>query len=863
MRQLGAVLAVFLASCGPKLMHGITPATGATVEEAPRAAPDEAELRAHASAEAASLELELEEGYFRATVQLRVRLNEGSRTLYLYGDAASVRKSALVGENGGAERPLSLLPVAGGELCAVPIPSDVGREFTLELRMEGPLDGERTPFIRVRDGGSEYWIPPRGRSFLRPLFVDLDHLGGIRQLDLALLIGDRLHVVGSLPISSRVRAGERREGKDRVVFRTARGVLARELAFAIGPFDKIERTLTSSTGGAIRSELFATRGRGVQLAPTAAELSRSITILETFRGEPIAIEGLRLLVSPFFRSIPYGLLVLDEETGLAHSQRESDRADLFTITRAIAELTLRSRFMPLSQADEVLLWAMAYREALDAIDDAEPDQRMSEFFARSIERRKRMADLGGGVDEFRLISLIEALVEERGEEGYHALFAAEDEAVAAEGRAPLRLDRLVDALGESAPSFHGLARVVFERSCSADGGTIEASIRSGPKTRVCVAVGEGDKMGSRERRCFTLDPEDALPETIELIRCDEPFGPNLEGFGFYRSRLSSGMNLEFLRGRFERAKFAERAAFYHDAVDAAEYGEIDAATFEAILRAYARAEDPLIARLPLRDLGRLLDEVAEPAERDWVASQLETFYLVRFKELGFERGGGEFDEALRAAIGEQLFRAPRNEALKRELLVRARAYLGLGARGDRLALADGLVAPALAFLMGELGEEAIEAVIARFRQSVTNRERGMLFQALLRAEHPLAAARVRELALEPVLAKESTLAILEAQVMRASSRKDALDFIREEGEALNLKLGERADVELALLAGALCEDVGLADSALPLEDARNAGYAHEVDFALSRASSCRSRMHHLRRVNAELAGKTDRKTEPG
>lgn len=851
MRLIGAAVALTLASCGPKLMHGITPAAPAIPEEVRVDAPSEEALREQAEILAASLNLELEDGYFKADARITFRLKGGIDALYLFGDPGFLKESALISGAHEEERRLSPIPTDREGLYALKIPRGASDELTLSLHLEGPLDDERAPLVRVRDGGSEYWIPARNQPFLRPLFLDLDHLGGAARFELSMIIDDRLHVVGSLPIASRGRAQDKKDGRDRVVFEVIEGALAQGLVVAIGPFDKISQALRTSGEGSIAGQLFATRGRGVQLAPTADELNRAIAILERFRGAPLELDELRLLVSPFFHEIPFGLLVLDEETGLAHSQRGNDRADLFTITRAIAELTLRARFAPLTEADELLLWAMAYRESLDAIELAEPEQRMSEFFARSVERRKRFAELGGGLDEFRLISIIEAIVEERGEGGYRALFEGEETNGVPRGRTRLSAARVMEELGEEAPALRGLARVVFERDCT-EGALIEASILSGPKTRLCVAVEDG---GSEERRCFTLDPEAALPETIALPRCDARFAPNLEGFGFYRSRLPKDMEREYLRGRFKTANFAERAAFYHDAVDAAEYGEIDAKVFEEVLTVYARSEDPLVARLPLRDLGRLLDEVSNPGERAWVASLLEGFYLARFMELGFERGGSEFDAALRAAIGEQLFRAPRDEALKKELLVRARSYLGLGERVDRLALAPELIAPGLAYAMGELGEEAIDAVMARFRQTVSNQERGRLFEALLRAEHPLAAAKVRELALEPVLAKESVLAILGAQLRRSSSRRDALEFIRDESAALSLEIGERADVELALLAAELCEDVALAESSLPLSEARAAGYEREVEFALARASSCSKRMRHLREVNAELAAR--------
>lgn len=884
--RFGALgLALLLSACGPKLMDGIAPA--APHERAPELveAPADELLNAHAEIALAALELELDEAYFRAEARIEFSLRGGEDTLFLYGDRDFLRESRLLAigeepgedeEPGKAEKPATSEEAGNKEKPAraiAPIPTDreglyafripkerlrEGERLTLHLRLEGPLDDERAPLVRVRDGGSEYWIPARNRPFLRPLFLDVDHLGGARRVELIASIDDRLHIVGSRPIASRERDAIRREERDRVVFEPAEGILARELVIAIGPFDKISSTLRAGDA-AIPAELFATRGRGVQLAPTAEELNRAINIIEGFRNEPIGLDELRLLVSPFFQTIPYGLLVLDEQTGLAHSQREHDRADLFAITRAITELTLRNQFAPRTDADELLLWAMAYRESLDAIDAAEPEERMSEFFARSVERRKRFAELGAGLDEFRLISLIEGIVEERGEEGYRALFAKDDALIDGEfNRAPLSLARLLEQLGEAAPSLRGLTRVVFERSCTDDEAAIEASVLSGPKARICVtteAKADTDAEGGEMRRCFTLDPEDALPERIELARCDAHFAPNLEGFGFYRSRLPKELILEFLKGRYQAAGLAERATFYHDAIDAAEYGAIDADAFEQVLSTYARSKDPLIARLPLRDLGRLVDEVSDPGERAWVASLLERYYLTRFMELGFERGGSEFDAALRAAIGEQLFRAPRDEALKKELLLRARSYLGVGERVDRLALAPELIAPGLAYAMGELGEEAIDAVMARFRQTVTNKERETLFGAFLLVEHPLAAAKVRELALEPVLAKESVLSILRSQLRRASSRKEALEFIAAESDALNLKFGERADVELAILAGELCEDVDLAASALPLDEAREAGFETEVSFALARATSCKRRMHHLREVNAELAGR--------
>jgi len=204
-------------------------------------------------------------------------------------------------------------------------------------------------------------------------------------------------------------------------------------------------------------------------------------------------------------------------------------------------------------------------------------------------------------------------------------------------------------------------------------------------------------------------------------------------------------------------------------------------------------------------------------------------------------------------IGAVILERIDDPALRDEAVSRAKSFLGYGTRPDADALAPGLRAPALSLALAVEGARFFDALVERFRTTVSVTERGDLLRAIGSARDGKLRERALELVFDPAVRKNEVLVLLGAQLARRETRADAFAFLVSRWEPLVAKLGPSTAGSLASLAAYACDPAEAASV-----EARLAPLADDVPggpsflaTGLARARDCAARVE---RERAALSG---------
>ncbi len=278
---------------------------------------------------------------------------------------------------------------------------------------------------------------------------------------------------------------------------------------------------------------------------------------------------------------------------------------------------------------------------------------------------------------------------------------------------------------------------------------------------VCVRYGTA---GGSKVACDMLDHATG---SMTLADASQPtwIMPNANASGYYRFSLGKPA-LASLTANVGKLSDAEQLA-YADAVNASfRHGDLDAGDVLAALKPLTTSKVREVATAPLAQIEWInAHEAGTDAQRARLAAWASAAYLPRLQQLGYQRktGESEDDALLRSTLAGALafdFKLP---AVRAALLAQGEAALKRKPDGRlNLGAADpDLLGDALGVAVQQLGQPAVDALIAEIPQTNDAALRNGMLAGLAGVEDPALTTRVRDFALsKPVKVGEMAMLLM-------------------------------------------------------------------------------------------------------
>ncbi|NLY93370.1 MAG: hypothetical protein GXY23_05010 [Myxococcales bacterium] len=873
----GIVLLALVASCGKPAMSAVAPAD----PEVPRGAPVEPahalELPGDVTLQRVALRLRVDPAadHFAGVVALHLHFPRKTAEFLLHAEDLEVQSAHV--EQGEKIVSAKIEPTSVRGVARVRLANEVKGEAVLEIEYRGEFSDSLEGLYVVRDGAGRYALTQMQPIAARRVFPGFDQMRTKVPYALTLEVPERMIAVANAAEASRYAIGD---GFDEVRFEPTPPLPSYLVAFAVGPFDVVQGPAlppTAHRAHEIRLRGLATRGRGIEIRTALENVRPLVEALEAYFESAAPIEKLDLLAAPDFAAGAMenpGLFVVRDSILLLSPKVDAAARRLFVQVMAheLAHLWFGHVATPARFEDIWLNEAFATYLAYEVVARAHPQHRAEVLRAKSANRAKDVDALPGARPILRRMSSVhdvkgafDVLTYEKGAALLHAVeeFVGEDamrRAIVAHVRAAADsgvtdTEAFLRALEEATSSAiaaslrdalqrGGVPEVRFEVDCAA-APSIRLRQREG-ETRsilICMRVDGGPT-------CLHLDEPERV---VSLSRCPSRLEPNVDGAGYYRSVLEGELFEWYLKRSFSLVSAAENVVFFGDATARFHEGALSFGRYLELLRLLGRSRLETLETLPLEPLRFLHDEVAKADSRRRVRALLAELYVERFRALGFEAGPDEAADRARDAIGAVILERIDDPALRDEAVSRAKSFLGYGTRPDADALAPGLRAPALSLALAVEGARFFDALVERFRTTVSVTERGDLLRAIGSARDGKLRERALELVFDPAVRKNEVLVLLGAQLARRETRADAFAFLVSRWEPLVAKLGPSTAGSLASLAAYACDPAEAASV-----EARLAPLADDVPggpsflaTGLARARDCAARVE---RERAALSG---------
>lgn len=209
--------------------------------------------------------------------------------------------------------------------------------------------------------------------------------------------------------------------------------------------------------------------------------------------------------------------------------------------------------------------------------------------------------------------------------------------------------------------------------------------------------------------------------------CPDWVMPNADGKGYWRFATSDA-NWQALTDGFEGLSGGEQIIFADSLVAGFRAGDVPAEKLLAGLKATPAGEWDAASE-PLGDLPALvsiLPDEAKPAMRAWVGETYRPLY----DSLSARGDLSQGETLLMQRVYASLVGVARDEALRADILGRAKAYVGLGGEADPNALSPAELGTGMQVGVEEGGSAFFEAALALGQASDNQTERGAIFGAL-------------------------------------------------------------------------------------------------------------------------------------
>jgi alanyl aminopeptidase len=791
---------------------------------------------------------------FAGVAEIDVRLAARTAEIYLHGNGLVVSDASLTAADGGVHaadyEQVDDTGVARLTLAA-PVPAGPA---TLRFEYTAPFRPRSEGLHHTTIDGESYAFTQFQPIDARRVFPGFDEPAFKTPFDITVTTANRNITIGNAPVQSEEPAGD---GLKRVTFDTTEPLPTYLLAFVVGPLDIVEGAPlppNSVRDRPLPLRAAATRGNGGRLRFALENTEPIVRYLEEYFAVAYPYPKLDLISSPEFGTgamenagaIVYGdalLLVNDgaspeqlRRLGATHAHELAHHwfGDLVT-PKWWDDTWLNESFASWMGNKAAHAWRPEYQ--LDAVSLIQALAAMnldSRIAARQIrqpvEKNLQIASSfdaitylkGGGV-----LSMFESYLGEDGfRDGLRAHMRRFPHSVA-------DVEDFMASLAEGSgrpdvvPAFRSFIEQpgvpIVDVSLECDPG--EPATLSVRQSRYLPVGSRGDPAQTwhlplcvrtwdaegTEKQCMLLiAAETEVP--LESASCPDFVMPNADGAGYYRFALNEE-GWRSLMANFDRLNRKEALAAADSLSAAYRANRLSTAALIDALRIVAASPYSQVATAPGKDLIRLSNELASPAERDAVLQLMRDIYRPRLDALAQEKEA----PADLATVERALFRTrlisllaldAEDPSLRADLAERASRYIrmgaGPGAEPDKSALDAALVPIALAAGVGEIGEPFVDTLIERLFESSDARFRAEAAVALGATDDAALGDRIREFLLDDRLRAREPTSLAFALAARPSQRRATFEWFNANEPEFSGRLSHFAHRWLPRLGAGFC-----------------------------------------------------------
>lgn len=794
---------------------------------------------------------------FSGEAEIAVELDAPRQVLWLHGRDLRVTTSAI--QQGAQTLPARYEQVNDDGVVRLSLPRPIGPgAATIKLAWSGDFDPRVVGLYLAKEAGTSYAFTQFEDIFARRAFPSFDEPGFKTPFEVSLVVRtDDVAVANTAPRSEEP-AGP---GLKRIRFAPTRPLPTYLVAWAVGPFDVVEAApIPPSPVRAWPVPLrgIAPKGRGGELGFSLKTSSELLLLEEAYFGIAYPYPKLDAVAVPDFA---YGAM---ENAGAIHY-----REDLLLFVEGRTPEESRSEIVEVIAHEQAHQW-FGNLVTMPWWEEAWLNESFATWFAARMEETwrpelhaaidfQRRVNRAMGTDALTTARAIrqpltsvksigdqfDALTYQKGG-GVLAMF---EHFVGAEpfrqgvsaylrahadgsGSTDELLEELSKASGQQlAPAFHTFLD-------QAGVPLIQASMSCAPKPVLSLrqsrylpvgSAGVQDRtwrvpvcarfaVGGQEREQCTLLTE--AQGSLELPGCPRWLIPNAGGVGYYQWSLAGEDLRRLSRDGYARLDVRERISLASALRASVKAGTMPVADALAALGPIAADPEGEVA-LEAIPLLQFVRENVVPSRRAAVDAYTLRLFAPTMKRLGFAPRPGEnaSSRRLRVSVVGLLAEAQDPWVLK-EASRLGRAYAGLGDGRFHPEAVDPDLAPVALGVAVETGDDALfDALLQRLATTDDVALRGQLLSALGQARDPRRSARALALSLDPALRVQEGLTTVFVQSMDHRTRDAAWRFLKENFDALALKVPPTYAAHLPYAASGFC-DLAHADEARAFFSAR-------------------------------------------
>ena len=766
---------------------------------------------------------------FTGRVDIRTRLDEARRVIWMHGQDMNVSEAEVLPE--GAE------PVRGtfeqvddSGVAALRLDERVGPgEVTISLTYDAPFDRQLKGLYRVDAGGEAYAFTQFEATSARLAFPSFDEPRFKTPFDMTLSVQPDHEAIGNTTVASTREVA----GMKEVRFTETEPLPTYLVAMAVGPLDVVEHAAIPANDVRDRPLPFrgvAARGQGPRLAYALEHTAALLEYLEGYFGIAYPYDKLDIIAVPDFASgamenagaitFRETLLLLDDEEApeaqrrafayvMAHELAHQWFGNLVTMpwwddiwlheafATWMGNKTVR-QVHPEYHADVGMVGSVQGAMGADSLVSArqirqpiESNHDIRNAFD-AITYRK-----GGGV-----LEMFERwLGEETFREGIREYMSRHRFATAT-------ADDLLDALSQMAgrdvgTPFRtflmqpGVPLLTVERQCaSADAEEgAEAGNRLSIRQSRYFPVGSGGDADASWQIpvCVRHGDRRAANDTCELITdaeasidlgesCPEWVMPNADAAGYYRYAMPADDVARLMRTGWRHLTEREKLSVANNLAAGFSADAIEAATVFATFDQIAADDSRAVATEPMGLIRFTRDHLATEERVPTLERWASGLYASRARRLGWSARRSDDGETalLRAELLGFLAETARDARTRREAAERGRRYIGFGGDGalHTDAVEPSLVGLALSMAVQEGDAAFFDALLSKVLESDDALFRRHGIHALGSARQPALAERARALSLDARLRVNEVTDPLGVQLSMPETRADAWAFMQ-------------------------------------------------------------------------------------
>lgn len=820
-----------------------------------------------------ALELKIDPRKDRFSGYTRIEAEVASATdvVWMHANGLEIgRAEAVLADGRRLPLEAEIVHVSGVLKLTAPEPLPVGT-VTLELDHEAPF-GALEGAYRARQADLDYVVTQMEPLGARRTFPGFDEPAFKQPWEITLVVPRADVAVAN---TAETRSEDFGESWKRVRFARTEALPSYLIAFAVGPWDVVAGPDIAAHGDRIQPVPFRTlaaKGQGDRLAYGRAGMQPIVHALEDYFGTPYPFDKLDNVAAPDFAFGAMenaGLIVYRDAFLFAEEASPVNERLIFWMVSA-HELAHQwfGNLVTMRWWDDLWLneafanW-MGYKIAHQLQpqlngDRAMLEESLSAMAGDSLDSTRRIGepirdftDIESAIDGITygkggaVLGMIEAHVGERsfrdGVRDYLAAHArgnaTRDDliaAIAARSKDPAG----IRAAFASFIDQPGIPFVRVELDCSGPTPALElrqqrylpagsgASADQSWTLPMCVRYADGEEP---RNECGLVQGATARLPLVQARSCPAWVMPNAQAAGYYRYVLPAPLQ-QALTDAFDALDAREQRVYADSLLAAFRDGSLTPAQYLAALPRLAGAKAQQTVTSPFIDLRWMWENlIDDEADRDAFRNQVADIYRPRLQQLGLapRPGESEDDRQLREVLVWVFAYRLKDQEVRRALDAQGRAVLGLGGDGQLHvdAVSRDARSNALVIALQEGGAAAFDLAEKHLRASQDPTLRAELLGAMGRVEDPALAARFRTLVLAPDLLRANEVGFVGMQTAVPSLRPVLRDWVRENFEALQARVGPRIGMVAVNL-----ESAGMCDTSQASElQSRYAERVRELD----------------------------------